>query len=188
MPEDNDEIPLRGGRVTAGIVRIGHTVHRPATANSTFVHQLLGHLEIKGFEGAPTSLGTDEYGRDVFSFIEGDVPGDLGFYDDGILRKAAALIRHYHDLTAELVDASAAHALGSEIICHNDLSPCNFVFRAGEPIAIIDFDAAAPGSRLHDLSYAAWLWLDFGSADITVSAQRRRLHLFAEAYGVSDAG
>lgn len=188
MSEDNEEIPLRGGRTTKGIVRIGHTVHRPVTANSALVRRLLEHLKIKGFEGAPTLLGIDEYGRDVLSFIEGDVPTDLGFYNNEALRNAAVLIRHYHDLTGESAAAFGAHAVSPDVICHNDLSPCDFVFRAGQPIAIIDFDAAAPGPRIHDLGYAAWLWLDLGSADINVAQQRRRLNLFVEAYGMSDAG
>jgi len=41
------------------------------------------------------------------------------------------------------------------VICHNDLSPCNFVFRTGSPVALIDFDTAAPGNRCMDLGSAA---------------------------------
>ena len=183
MGSDQEEIPLRGGRVTPGVVRIGHTVRRPPTANSEFVRLLLQHLAANGFGGAPAALGIDEQGRDVFAFIDGDVPADLGFYDDETLRKAAVLIRRFHDLSAELV---AGPAVGIEVICHNDLSPCNFVFRAGEPVALIDFDAAAPGSRAHDLGYAAWLWLDIGSSEIAIAEQRRRLALFLKAYGTDD--
>ena len=79
MGSDQEEIPLHGGRVTHGIVRIGDTVRRPPTANSEFVRRLLQHLAVKGFGGAPASLGTDAQGRDVLAFIEGDVPTDLGF-------------------------------------------------------------------------------------------------------------
>ena len=70
-----------------------------------------------------------------------------------------------------------------EVICHNDLSPCNFVFRAGIPVAMIDFDTAAPGTRRMDVGYAAWGWLDLGNADIAAAEQRRRLRLFVTAYG-----
>jgi hypothetical protein len=62
-----DEIPLRGGRVTHGVVRVGDTVHRPATANSEFVARLLQHLALQGFAGAPAPLGTEELGRDVLA-------------------------------------------------------------------------------------------------------------------------
>ena len=45
----------------------------------------------------------------------------------------ARLIRRFHDLSAQLVATPAAAAVGVEVICHNDLSPCNFVFRADVP-------------------------------------------------------
>jgi serine/threonine protein kinase len=182
MGGGQDEVPLVGGRVTHGIVRVGDTVRRPPTVNSEFVRRLLQHLAARGFDGAPAPLGTDEQGRDVFAFIDGDVPADLGFHDDETLCMAASLIRRFHDASAELVAAPAAAVVGIEVICHNDLSPCNFVFRAGMPIALIDFDAAAPGSRAHDLGYAAWLWLDLGSAEIAATEQQRRLALFLKAY------
>jgi hypothetical protein len=180
------EVPLSGGRVTAGVVRIGNTVRRPSTANSDFVHRLLDHLAARGFDGAPSSLGTDERGRQVLTYIDGDVPAELTFHDDETLRCAAFLIRRFHDLSAELVATPAGQAVGIEVTCHNDLSPCNFVFRAGAPVAMIDFDAAAPGSRLHDLGYAAWLWLDLGSPAIVASDQKRRLAAFIDAYGMHD--
>jgi aminoglycoside phosphotransferase (APT) family kinase protein len=186
MRGDQDKIPLRGGRVTHGIVRVGNTVRRPRTMNSEFVSRLLRHLAVKGFGGAPASLGIDEQGRDMLAFIDGEVPTDLGFHDDETLCKAASLIRRFHDLSADLVATPAAAAVGIEVICHNDLSPCNFVFSAGVPIALIDFDAAAPGSRAQDLGYAAWLWLDLGSAEIAAAEQRRRLALFLKAYGTDD--
>ena len=186
MTSVESEVPLSGGRVTAGVVRVGNTVRRPSTANSDFVHRLLDHLAARGFEGAPSFLRTDESGRDVFTFIKGYVPPELAFHDDETLRGAASLIRRFHDLSAELVATRAAQAVGIEVICHNDLSPCNFVFRAGVPIAMIDFDVAAPGSRLHDLGYAAWLWLDLGSSSIAASDQKRRLAAFVEAYGMHE--
>jgi hypothetical protein len=53
-------------------------------------------------------------------------------------------------------------------------------------VAIIDFDAAAPGPRADDLGYAAWLWLDIGSPDISAGEQRRRLMVFLDAYGTDE--
>src|SRR4051812_47004434 len=98
-------------------------------------------------------------------------------------RAPGAPPRRYHDAPAALLAAPAAAAAGLEVVCHNDLSPCNFVFRAGVPVAIIDFDAAVPGTRAHDLGYAAWLWLDLGGPDVEASGQRRRLGVFLDSYG-----
>ena len=83
---------------------------------------------------------------------------------------------------------ASTRAAGVEVVCHNDLSPCNFVFQGKTPIAIIDFDAAAPGSRAHDLGYAAWLWLDLGSPEVTALDQQQRLATFLEAYGAPNPG
>lgn len=178
------EIPLSGGRVTPGVVRVADTVRKPATENSASVRRLLSHLTRNGSDFSPDFLGIDESQRDVLTFIEGEVPEELSYFDEHALRHAAILIRKFHDLSADLAAFPAAG--GVEIICHNDLSPCNFVFRSGTPIAIIDFDAAAPGSRAHDLGYAAWLWLNLGSAEISASDQQRRLATFLEAYGVAN--
>jgi Ser/Thr protein kinase RdoA (MazF antagonist) len=179
-----EETPLAGGRVTQGVVRVGDTVRRPATGNSSFVRGLLAHLAANDFTEAPGPLGTDEQGRDIFSFIDGEVPADLAFHDDATLRAAALLIRRYHDATTGLITGACARS--ADIVCHNDLSPCNFVFRDGRPAAIIDFDAAAPGYRVDDLAYAAWLWLDIGNEETSAAEQARRLRLFADAYGAVD--
>lgn len=180
------EESLVGGRTTPGVVRIGATVRRPSNSNSGFVRQLLEHLNRRGFEGAPRWMGTDTSGREIFSYIEGDVPTELGFHSDQVLSAAAVLIRRFHDISAELIDSGNTNDEVDEVICHNDLSPCNFVFRGGHPIAMIDFDAAAPGLRAHDLGYAAWLWLDIGAPGLSAMEQQRRLRGFIGAYGNMD--
>jgi aminoglycoside phosphotransferase (APT) family kinase protein len=96
---------------------------------------------------------------------------------------AAELIRRYHDATVALFATREAMAAGIEVACHNDLSPCNTVFRDGHPVALIDFDAAAAGSRAFDLGYAAWLWLDVGAPNYSADEQLRRLRSFADGYG-----
>jgi Ser/Thr protein kinase RdoA (MazF antagonist) len=180
MPRDINptETLLLGGRTNVGIVRIGNTVSRPSRPNSEFIQELLGHLHKNGCGFVPEPLGFDNKGREMLSYIEGDVPSDLGMYDDDSLATTAKMIRSYHDASRGFVTASKP-----EVICHNDLSPCNFVFREGKPVAMIDFDAAAPGSIAMDLGYAAWLWLDLGSDDFSVKEQQRRFELFLNAYG-----
>jgi Ser/Thr protein kinase RdoA (MazF antagonist) len=179
----NAEIPLTGGRVTQGVVRIGNTVRRPCNPNTPFIHQLLQHLERADFEGAPRLLGIDSQRREILTFIEGDVPPDLDFWSTEQLLATARLIRRFHEATV-----GSALAGDQEVVCHHDLSPCNTVFVNGLPQAFIDFDATAPGPRWSDLAYAAWLWLDLGNDRINGRYQGRRLRAFCAAYGYTGPG
>ena len=179
-----DEVALSGGRVTAGVVRVGDTVRRPPRENSSFVRALLRRLEDGGFAAAPQYLGRDDQGRDILTYLPGIVPPDLdAAIPDETLVAAAALIKRYHDTTAGSVLARA-----QEVVCHNDLSPCNFVFRDGRPVGIIDFDTAAPGRRLQDVGYALFLWLCLGTGGPDASEQARRIGVFCDAYAIEHSG
>jgi len=173
----HSEFELTGGRTTSGVVRVGDTVRRPVSANSGFVHGLLRHLETRGFRGAPRYLGPDEKGREVLSYVPGDVPQELGEFTEAQRMAAARLLRSLHDAT---VDCDLRG--NSEVICHGDPSPCNCVFVDGVPSGFVDFDAAHPGERREDLGYAAWLWLDIGNQDFAPLLQGRRLAAFVSAY------
>jgi len=175
-----DAIPLTGGRVTPGVVRIGDTVRRPMLADRTLAHALLSHLEQRGFDATPRFLGIDEQGREILSYLPGEVPADIGPYDERALTAAAGLLRRFHDATADFPGLGGS---GSEVICHNDWGPPNAVFVDGAPVGIIDFDTLRPGLRLWDLGYSAFSWLDLGDESYTGAQQIGRLRLFAEAYG-----
>lgn len=168
---------LNGGRVTKNIIRIGETVRRPLTKNTNFVNQLLQHLEKVGFDGAPKFLGIDEKNRQILSYITGFVPPDLDRWSDEQLVTAAKLIRNYHDATTSFELKGE-----QEVICHNDLSPCNAVMIKELPVALIDFDAASPGSRISDLAYATWMWCDLGNDEVSPKEQARRIKLLLDAY------
>lgn len=175
------DVALTGGRVTRGVVRVGGTVRRPRKPNAALVRAVLGRLEELGVEIAPRYLGLDEQGRETFTFVEGEVPDELDSgLGDATLVSAARLIRRYHDATA-----GSPLAGDCEVVCHNDLSPCNFVFRNGVPVAIIDFDNAAPGARFDDLGYALFLWLNIGTDGPAPAEQARRIELFCHAYGAT---
>src|SRR5512147_2728885 len=92
------EQPLAGGNTNSGVVRVGATVRRDQTAASPAVHQLLRHLEAKGFDGSPRFLGIDAEGREILSFIAGatGIPPAL-WHTDAPLLAAARLLRRYHD-------------------------------------------------------------------------------------------
>jgi Ser/Thr protein kinase RdoA (MazF antagonist) len=170
--------PLTGGRVTAGVVRIGDTVRRPVVGDRSFQQSCLRHLESVGCDVVPRFLGHDDRGREILSFVPGEVPADLGHYDDARLAAAAALLRRFHDATADLPGVGDR----GFVACHNDWAPTNTVFRDGVPVAMIDFDTLAPGLRLWDLGYSAFTWLDLGNDDYAPDEQVRRLALFAAAY------
>jgi hypothetical protein len=177
-----NEVPLTGGRVTAGVVLVEETVRRPLGPRSSFVHALLALLEGAGFEAAPRLLGVDEQGREILSYIPGTVPLDLQpDHPDKTLGAAGRLIRRFHDATA-----GSALAGAEEVVCHNDLSPCNFVFRDDLPVGLIDFDAAAPGPRRRDLGYALFLWLNLGTDGPDVTEQLRRARVLLDAYGLEE--
>ena len=197
-----DEIPLDGGNVTP-VVRVGDTVRRIPGPWSPAVHSLLGHLAGQGFAGAPRFLGIDAQGREILSFIAGEVgqyPLPAYMWSDAALTGAARLLRRYHDATLDFVPPPGAHwqivypdATQHEVICHNDFAPYNVVYVDQQPRAIIDFDLAGPGPRLWDLAYAVYRFVPLSyDADIRelglsdLAWQSRRLPLFCAAYGLPD--
>lgn len=196
----SDEIPLSGGNVNAGVVRVGNTVRRNPAPSSYSIHRLLQHLEAKGFAGSPRFLGYDEKQREVLSFIEGQV-GILTFAweSDAALTSAVQLLRQYHDSTvdfrADVHDWAFVYpdVTRHEVICHNDFGLYNLVYVDDRAVGIIDFDLAGPGPRLRDLAYAAyWLTpLSLNSVDQIPYAEQdlangsRRLKLLCSQYGFS---
>lgn len=188
---------LEGGNVSE-VVRLGDTVRRPWQPWSAAVQALLRHLEAAGFTGAPRALGRDAQGREVLQFVSGDVPCyPLPPYarTDGALLDAAHLLRDYHEATRGFVPPAGAmwHGAASgpaEVVCHNDLAPYNTVYVGGRPVAWIDFDSAAPGPRLWDVVHAAYRFVPL-EGEARAAAQwpdnRRRLRLFADAYGLNTA-
>jgi aminoglycoside phosphotransferase (APT) family kinase protein len=112
------------------------------------------------------------------SFLPGQVPDELGHFSRVQLVAAARLLRSFHDATA-----GSPLAGSSEVVCHGDASPCNCVFVDGMPTALIDFDAAHPGTRDEDLGYATWLWLDLGNPELAPEFQGQRIAEFFRAYG-----
>jgi phosphotransferase family enzyme len=181
--ESPEEIPLLGGRLTHGIVRIANTVRRLPKGNAAFVHDLLLWLEDQGFGFAPRFLGMDEQGREILSYLEGQTcPGSGSELSDDLLVQAAQVIRIYHDLTA-----GSQLSRGHEIVAHHELGPHNTIFRENRLIGFIDWDDAAPGTRLRDLANAAYNYVDVGHwSNQTADEQSRRICLICTAYGWDD--
>ncbi|WP_240436878.1 phosphotransferase family protein [Streptomyces sporangiiformans] len=177
-----NEVPLTGGRITPGVVRVGGTVRRPVTRASPFVAELLGHLRRQGFTGAPRHLGLDAVGRDVLSYLPGWVPARFQRWADPQIAAAGALLRAFHDATR-----GCGLAGRHPVVCHHDPGPNNTVFSGAVPVAFIDFDTAAPGDPLEDLGYMAWTWCVSSKADARPArAQAAQVRVLADAYD-SDA-
>lgn len=192
-----DEEPLTGGNMTSGVVRVGDTVRRAAGPWTPAVHALLAHLRAAGFDGAPEPLGLDSRGREVLRYVPGTVASGDGFQllqPEAQLRRAARLIREFHDAAASFVPPAGASWQvlippdRAEIIAHHDLAPWNLVM-GPQQWAFIDWDTAAPGSRLWDL---AWAVLGFVPLSANPALQapdaESRLRVFTDAYGLDDSG
>jgi hypothetical protein len=191
--------PLEGGNFSA-VVRIGATVRRETGPWTQAVHALLRHLEAVGFEGAPRVLGIDDEGREILTYIEGDVPHEWPApayaWTDEAAFAVGRLTRRYHDACASFVPPpGAVWRMGrepAEVMCHHDIAPWNTVFRAGAPYALIDWDFAGPGTRRWDLAYAAWRWAPLyapGRAQevgSTPGHEARRIRLLCDGYGLDD--
>ncbi|WP_344593674.1 phosphotransferase [Actinomadura vinacea] len=194
------EVPLSGGDVTEGVVRVGDTVRRPCGAHSSAVHGLLRHLERVGFDGAPRVLGVDGKGREVLSWVAGEAPGrPLPRY--AVTREAlvgvALLLRRYHEAVASYEvpedarwDDQASRLDGPpELVGHCDVTPENVVFRGGRPVGLIDFDLARPTTRMYDVVTTLRHWApiaDPADRDWRLCAVDvgERLRVFCDAYGL----
>jgi hypothetical protein len=149
---------------------------------SAAVHELLLELERTGFEGAPRFLGVDEKGREILSYVDGDVP--LTPYgpevrSEAALVSVAGLLRRFHEAAPGW--------------CHNDVAPYNIAFRGTEAVGLIDWDFAAPGPPAWDLAHAAWHCVPFQDVPTAIGHgwpplpdRARRLRVLCDAYGLED--
>lgn len=191
-----DEQELTGGNTT-GVVRIGDTVHREAGPWTPTVQRLLAHVRAAGMAEVPEPLGLDGQGREIVSYLPGDVPGwpaPAWLWSEGVLVETGRLLRRFHDATAGFPRSDAVWRLPAtepaEVICHNDAAPYNMVFRDGRLAGLFDLDTASPGPRVRDLAYLAYRLAPFSSDafagatyDVGHLDPTARLDTLTEAYG-----
>lgn len=179
MTGPGKEIPLLGGDITEGLVRIENTIRRPHQPQSPAVVCYLAHLASVGFTGVPRWHGRDDKGRDVFDYIEGTVPGtppEPWAVTNQAVSEIAMLLRRLHDASESFAPPPDAQWFGQhlqvklppdlerlydkpELISHCDVTPQNVVFRDGHPVALIDFDMTRPTTRLLDVLDTATWWV-----------------------------
>jgi hypothetical protein len=112
---DEIEIRLEAGN-TSSVWRRGTTIRRSTGPWTPSVHRLLRHLEAAGFQGAPRVLGLDEQGREILSYLEGEVPvypTPPELWSEEVLEEVARLLRRLpaarrHSLREPLQEALEA--------------------------------------------------------------------------------
>lgn len=130
----------------------------------------------------------DERGREVLSYVEGHVPWSgeepAELWSPDTLAAVGALVRELHELTA-----GTALAADHEVVCHNDLSPKNTVYRLGtdpRPVAFLDWDIAAPGERLADVAHTCWQYTGLGPGRSDPGTAGLLVRAVADGYGLTD--
>jgi aminoglycoside phosphotransferase (APT) family kinase protein len=205
-PPPLNGVPLVGDGVTPGIMLVDGTVRRPVRPFTPAIHAFLAHLRRAGFTDAPVPLGIDGQGREVLSYVKGDVPREPlppETAGEDVLTALAHLIRRLHEAATgwtppadatwgNLPGSSAAPPVDGdpELVGHRDYCPGNVVFRDGLPAALIDFDLARPTSRLYDVANALYWWAPLldpqdrapAFADLDIP---HRVTVFADAYGLT---
>ncbi|MDP4549621.1 phosphotransferase [Alkalihalobacillus macyae] len=205
MSHNKKEELLTGGNVS-NVYRSGNTVRRELKPESMKIHELLKHLEYKGYDHAPTFLGIDEKGREVLSYIEGEAGNyplkEYMWSTDG-LKEIARMLRLYHDAVSDFpmdnFEPLDHTPEPYEVMCHNDFAVYNIIYDHQKPVGIIDFDVAAPGPRLWDIAYTLYTCVplsrlyhtETGEAVYYESSRdadrmRQRVKVFFESYGVED--
>lgn len=189
------EVPLRGGDVNV-VVRVDDTVRRPPEPSG--VRALLTWYERVGFDGAPRFLGFDEAGREILSFVDGDPAFAPVQASDEVVAALGVLLRAAHDAQAGFVppaeaewDTHVAGATEGEIVGHLDLFWTNVIFRDGMPFALIDWELAAPTTRVLDVALAATYWAGIRADEqlvpwgVPLDRRAERLRILCDAYGLT---
>lgn len=165
------------------------------------MHALLRHLERAGFEGAPRALGFDEQGREMLTYLPGEVIGSRipwpeWAFTDRTLVQVGQWLRRLHDATADFSPPEDQRwfALGpmrpGMVVGHQDAAPYNAVVNADGLVGFFDWDTAGPSTRELDLAFSALSWVPLYTRGAArhfgfdaFDDRSRRLHLLLDAYG-----
>lgn len=199
---------LEGGNINQ-VVKVGETVRRSAKPN-VYVHELLLHLQQRELPYFPKYLGQDDQGREILSYLDGEVPGDRypeidpEMWSEEALVKIGQILRIFHDATVGFVSSGKSandypDKKRHEVVCHNDAALYNVVFKDKLPAGLIDFDMAGAGPRIWDIAYTLYTSVPLASFSPHLSTpdvipyeserhaalRRQRIQRFFASYGMS---
>lgn len=193
---ESSEESLPGGNVN-DVVRVGDTVRRTTGAWTPTIHALLAWVRAHGVDRVPVPYGLDGQGREVLSYLPGEVGGwpvPAWVWEPAVLEDAARLLRSWHDATAGFPRDGALWRQPvrepAEVVCLNDVAPYNMVHDDGRLVGLIDVDMASPGPRAWDLGYLAYRMCGY-CQDMPAPdgvAPGIRLDRLLTAYGAADLG
>ncbi len=103
-------------------------------------------------------------GREVLSYIPGVVPDHPRpeFVTERVLAEVSRLLRRCHEAAFELelpagISWHHPELPGARtVVCHNEISPRNTVFRGRRTVAFLDWALASPAALAWALAQAAW--------------------------------
>jgi len=146
-------------------------------------------------------VGEDDQGREVLTFISGEVAGRPWpdwVADESRAVSVARLLRELDDCLIGLgipgdVEDEAPPLPGPRFIGHRDITPENTVFRDGRAVALIDFDLVRPSSRVDEvvnllLWWGAWMPIPDREAMMREIDAAERGRLLVDAYGLAADG
>lgn len=185
----NDEITLPGGNV-GGAVQVGDTVRRGTGPWTPAVHALLTHLAGR-LPGIPEVLGFDDRGREILSFLPGQVI-DIGAQTltPAQLTALVRWTRAFHDAVGDFRHPGPWRYFpvpAATIIGHNDIAPYNACFDGSRLAGVFDWDLAGPTTPLFELAFIAWNTVPLWDPHLDPRSAAQRLELIADAYGTFGA-
>lgn len=182
------EETLAGGNAGGPVVKVDGTVRKTWGDSTPSVVAFMEFVRSRGVD-LPVPMGRDEQGRQVMEFI----PGRLAMHGEPLshaeLRRVGEMVRAIHDASADFIPPSEARwetaiaAPGADLVCHNDLAPWNLM--VGDRWVFIDWDGAAPSTRLWDLAYAAQAFT-LSRVDSPPERAASDLSAFVDGYGADD--
>lgn len=147
---------LIGGRTLTNVYKKNNKVYREEKNKNELSKKFLLFLKKNKFNYSPKYYGKNKSNLEVYSYINGYVPKEIGFTNIQQLITFLDIVVEMHKLSNKFMGEKY-------FLIHQDLSPCNTVFdKRNNPIGIIDWDTISIGDPMEDYCYIIWLWVNIG--------------------------